>query len=138
MITLDLARRLQDAGVAWTPANGDCFAIPDRDLDDTVFVVSDMVIEVQHLTSGGLMKFNGTTEWALDSIAQHEVVWLPREEQLRTLLGSAFRSLVPVLEGFAVEVRYDDQSRRHVAPDAECAYAEALLAVLDDTRSSSS
>ena len=47
MISSELARRLHDAGVAWSPRNGDQFWVPDRDLDDRVFTVSDMVVEVR-------------------------------------------------------------------------------------------
>ncbi|MFC5272404.1 hypothetical protein [Brachybacterium sacelli] len=32
-------------------------------------------------------RFNGTTEWALDSVEQHEAIWIPREDQLRTALA---------------------------------------------------
>ncbi|HQR25458.1 MAG TPA: pilus assembly protein CpaE [Nocardioides sp.] len=126
MITPDLARRLGDAGIAWVPANGDRFMVPDRDLDDMVFVVSEMVVEVQHLEMGALLRFNGTTEWALDSIQQSEVVWLPREEQLRALLGERFLALRRGAEGFEVDV---DVGRTYVDPDAECAYARAVLGV---------
>jgi hypothetical protein len=127
VITLELARRLREAGVTWKPARGDRFAIPDRDMDEAVFVVSDMVVEIQELPSGPLVKFNGTTEWALDSIQPRETVWLPREEQLRELLGEAFDSLSATPDGLRVTTRYDGTKRRHVHPDAECALAEALL-----------
>jgi hypothetical protein len=130
VITLELARRLREAGVDWKPARGDRFAIPDRDMDEAVFVVSDMVVEIQELPSGPLVKFNGTTEWALDSIQLRETVWLPREEQLRELLGEAFVSLAAAPDGLSVTTRYDDDERCHVHRDAECALAEALLARL--------
>ena len=131
MITLELATRLRDAGVAWTPASGDRFAIPDRDLDGHVFVVSEMTIDTQQLPTGSVMKFNGTTEWALDSIAQTEVVWLPHEAQLRDLLGRAFRRLEPAGDGFAVEAEAPDGRRiRELDVDAERAYARVLLALL--------
>lgn len=130
MISLDLARRLQQAGVTWRPENGDRFVVPDRDLNEMLFTVSDMVVEVHELASGRLLKFNGTTEWALDSIEAGEVVWLPREDQLRTLLGGHFVALTPTVTGYAVVVRYDGQEQRHEDADAETAYARALLAVL--------
>ena len=60
MITVDLASRLKAAGLSWTPAPGDRFAIPDRDLDGEVFVVSEMTIETVELPTGGLVRFNGT------------------------------------------------------------------------------
>ncbi|HSE70280.1 MAG TPA: pilus assembly protein CpaE [Nocardioidaceae bacterium] len=132
MITLDLARRLRTAGLQWTPASGDRFVVPDRDLDEEVFVISQMTIEPEQLGTGGIVRFNGTTEWALDSIAQDEVVWLPHEAQLRALLGSSFVSLEAVPDGFVVVVEYDGQRSRHLDIDAERAYARALLAVLGE------
>jgi hypothetical protein len=91
VITRDLASQLRDAGLVWTPRKGDRFAVPDRDLDDEVFVISDMVIENLRLPQGQqLLAFNGTTEWALDSLEAADAVWLPREDQLRELLGEAF------------------------------------------------
>jgi hypothetical protein len=131
MITLELAERLRDAGLAWTPASGDRFVIPDRDLDGEVFVVSEMTIETQQLTTGGVVKFNGTTEWALDSIAQTDVVWLPHEAQLRDLIGSAFRRLEAAGDGYAVEaVARDGSTVRELDVDAERAYARVLLALM--------
>ena len=129
MISLDLAHRLRAAGVPWTPSAGDRFVVPDREMDDEVFVVSDMVVEVHELPSGPLLRFNGTTEWALDSIQQHEVVWLPREEQLRVLLGTTFRALEATPGGFVVRIQRAGHEERHIDIDAECALARAVLAV---------
>lgn len=131
MISVDLATRLKDAGVAWSPAQGDRFHVPDRDLDDQVFVVSDLVVEVRDLPTGQLLAFNGTTEWALDSIEASEVVWLPREEQLRQMLGGSFVSLEALPGGFAVTVRdATGELTRHIDVDAEPALARAVLAGL--------
>ncbi len=128
MISLDLAGRLLQAGVAWTPSVGDRFMIPDRNMDDDVFVVSDMVVEVRELPTGRHFGFNGTTEWALDSVAQSDVVWLPREEQLRAMLADAFVSMQATRGGFVVVVDRDGREERHIDIDAECAYARAVLA----------
>jgi hypothetical protein len=96
-----------------------------------VFVVSDMVVQVLELPSRQrYFAFNGTTEWALDSIEQEEVVWLPREDQLRTLLGEAFLMLEVVPGGFVVTVARDGHEERHVDLTAEAAYARALLSLL--------
>lgn len=130
VITVDLASRLRDAGLAWAPDSGDRFAIPERDLDGEVFVVSEMTIETQHLPSGTIVGFNGTTEWALDSLPQEDLIWLPHESQLRDLLGSRFVSLEAVPDGFVVVVRGSRGLERHVDLDAERAYARALLAQL--------
>ncbi len=132
MISVELAERLKEAGVVWAPTPGDRFAIPDRDLDDQVFVISDMVVQVQDLPWGRdrLLAFNGTTEWALDGIMQNEVVWLPHEHQLRAMLGEAFVSLEAVPGGYVVTIGERNQEERHVDIDAECAYARAVLARL--------
>ena len=131
MISLDLARRLKEAGVSWEPAQGDRFHVPDRDLDDQVFVISDLVVEVRDIPTGRLLAFNGTTEWALDSIEASEVVWLPREDQLRGLLGASFVSLEAVPGGFVVTARSaGGQPVRHVDTEAERALARAVLASL--------
>jgi len=68
MISLELARRLRDNGVQWRPASGDRFVVADRDMDNDVFVLSDMTVEVHRFPYGEVIGFNGTTEWALDSI----------------------------------------------------------------------
>jgi hypothetical protein len=132
VITFDLARRLRRAGVPWTPRPGDRFVVPDRDMDDEVFVVSDMVVEVHELPTGRLLGFNGTTEWALDSIMARDVVWLPREDQLRELLGRRFVALEARSGGFVVTVERDGRQERHIDIDAECAYARAVLASCED------
>jgi hypothetical protein len=133
MITRELAMELARRGLPWTPASGDRFHVPDRDLDEEVFVVSGMSIEVSDLPSGAEMRFNGTVEWALDSIAQNEVIWLPREDQLRKALGTSFLRLERLggqTAGFAVVLADGSGEVRHVDIDAERAYARALLSLL--------
>jgi hypothetical protein len=127
VITVEQARRLRKAGALWVPAAGDRFVVPDRDMDGDVFVVSDMTVEVHDYPGGKVIGFNGTTEWALDSIEQREVIWLPREEQLRKLLGTHFQRLEAVPGGYAVVLT----DGRYASEDAEQAYAEALLALLN-------
>jgi hypothetical protein len=127
VITLEQAKRLKKAGALWVPGAGDRFVVPDREMDDDVFVVSDMTVEVHDYPGGKVIGFNGTTEWALDSIEQREVIWLPREEQLRTLLGAQFLSLEATDGGYTVTTRGGSTT----SPDAEQAYAEALLDLLE-------
>ena len=136
MITLELARRLREAGLAWDPRAGDRFVVPDREMDDDVFVISEMVVESQEIPTGRVLKFNGTTEWALDSIDESEVIWLPREEQLRDMLGPNFIRLESALEevgGFVAVIASGDTEERHADIDAERAYARALLSLLGAT-----
>ncbi len=130
MISVDLARRLKDAGLPWKPAAGDRFVIAGRDMDAEVFFVSQLTIDVRETPAGPMFLFNGTTEWALDSVAQADAIWLPHEAQLRVALGPAFRRLEPLGDGWVVTVERDGQDVREVDVDAERAYARALLAVL--------
>ncbi|SDD58091.1 hypothetical protein [Auraticoccus monumenti] len=137
MITAELAAELSRAGLGWKPTNGDRFMIPRQELDHEVYLVSDMTIEVEHqAVGGGLVKFNGTTEWALDSIAQGEVVWLPREDQLRHALGETFLSLARVYDSWVVTVEADGEEVRVIDNDVECVYAKALLRVLGASETS--
>jgi hypothetical protein len=128
VISVELARALREAGLAWQPRRGDAFMVPDRDLDDEVFVLSDMVIEPQDVPDGPpILAFNGTTEWALDSLEARDAVWLPREDQLRELLGDAFVSLEQASSPVGGYVVTLSDSTRHVDVDAACAYGRALL-----------
>jgi CRP-like cAMP-binding protein len=134
MIRLDLAQRLHDLGLVWKPAAGDRFVIPDRELDDHVFVLSDMTVEVHDLPQGPVIGFNGTTEWALDDVEQDEAVWLPREDQLRGLLGGTFRSLSRTADGYRVDIELLGSGRSFAGGDPDEAYALALADLLAATR----
>ncbi|OJF12511.1 pilus assembly protein CpaE [Couchioplanes caeruleus] len=130
MIGVEVAQLLHQAGLVWKPAPGDRFAIPDRDLDDEVFVLSTMTIEVYAMPEGQVIGFNGTTEWALDDVGFDEALWVPREDQLRDLLGGTFRSLRRTDTGYDVEVTLLGESRKYSAATPEEAYAAALLHLL--------
>ena len=125
VIPLELARQLREAGLVWKPEPGDRFVVPDRDLDE-VFVLSHMTIEVHHLPKGTVIGFNGTTEWALDDVDQDEALWLPREDQLRELLGAAVHRLERAAAGWVVHTTVGE----FAAPGAEEAYGRALLGLL--------
>lgn len=125
MIDAELATRLRSAGLRWRPGSGDRFTIPGGDLAGEVFVIAEMTIEVQDVPGvHSVLKFNGTTEWALDSIDATRVLWLPREDQLRDELADGFATLTAISGGFAVTL---DDGTRHLDIDAERAYARALL-----------
>jgi hypothetical protein len=129
VLAVDLALQLRTAGLVWAPAQGDRFVVPHRDMDDSVFVLSDMTVEVHDLPTGRVVGFNGTTEWALDSVGLKEALWLPREEQLRALLGDRFARLERDGAGWAVVL--EGPQERHAADDAEDAYGRAVLSTLD-------
>jgi hypothetical protein len=130
MIGVQLAQQLREAGLAWKPGPGDRFAIPDRDLDDDVFVLSNMTIEVHTLPEGQVIGFNGTTEWAMDDVELDEALWLPREDQLRELLGGTLQALRRAEAGWDVDIILLGETRTFTSPTPEEAYAAALLHLL--------
>lgn len=126
-VSVELARSLRNAGLRWSPRRGDTFIVADRGMDDEVFVLSDMTIDVHHFPTGPVIGFNGTTEWALDSLDQSDALWLPAEHQLRDLLGDAFVRLERSDGTYAVVVETDDGPSTARATVAADAYALALL-----------
>lgn len=134
MISVELAGALKAAGLVWHPAAGDRFTLQTGAFDGEVFTLSDMVVEAHESRTGTVLGFNGTTEWALDATEASEALWLPREDQLRVLLGSSFRSLDRIEQGYRVmsalpgEAEHDPVS--YWGTDAAQAYARALLALV--------
>jgi hypothetical protein len=128
VIPVELAEQLALAGLLWSPARGDMFVLPHRGMDEQVFVLSDMTIEVHQFPSGEVIGFNGTVEWALDSVERHEALWLPREDQLRELLGRSFVALRREGEDYLCDV--DDVDPPARGTTAAEAYASALLSRL--------
>ena len=132
VISRDLALRLRTTGLHWHPTSGDRFGMLVDGVDE-VFTVSEMTIEAHHTATGTVLGFNGTTEWALDSVELQDAVWLPREDQLRELLGGTFRSLARSTDGsFQVLVELAGRPEQvFTAPHAEDAYALALLSLIE-------
>jgi hypothetical protein len=130
VISKELARELRPY-LSWEPRNGDLFYIPRPEIGDSVFLVSDMVVELITRNGDTRFHFNGTVEWALDSVQAGEVVWLPREDQLRERLGTHFMSLDAGPDGYVVTVSGPGRAH-HTGPEPEVAdaYARALLYVV--------
>ena len=132
MITVDLARALLAEGVLWEPRAGDRFVIDRAALHSDVFWVSDLTVELHHFAGQSVLGFNGTTEWALDSVDLDQALWLPREDQLRELLGDRLVRLEPREGLWSVEhLRPDGAVGEVVDAGVECAYARALLESLN-------
>ncbi|WP_144762038.1 pilus assembly protein CpaE [Curtobacterium sp. 9128] len=134
MITVELAKTLRAAGLRWHPETGDRFVIDKPGVDDDVYTVSEMTVERHDHPSGTTLGFNGTTEWALDSVSADESLWLPREDQLRELLGPAFVGLTRVASGervvHTVTTVIGGAERSFAAADPAVAYGEALAAYI--------
>ena len=130
MISVTLARSLASAGVRWRPASGDSFCIDGDEFGGEVFTLSDMTIEAHHFPSGTELGFNGTTEWALDSVSADDALWLPREDQLRELLRATFRTLRRTADAFEVEIEFRGERSVFEHPEPAEAYGRALLAFI--------
>jgi len=139
VISRELAIALRDAGLVWHPESGDRFQLDlpgdvEPEVEADVFTVSDMTIEAHRYPTGTILGFNGTTEWALDSVSLGDAVWLPREDQLRELLRSTFRVLRRLDDAFEVEIEFGDERRRFEHPDVAQAYGLALLELVARSR----
>ena len=130
MISTDLALSLRDAGLVWHPASGDRFQLDEPEFEADVFTVSEMTIEPRTYPTGTILAFNGTTEWALDSVALEDALWLPHEDQLRELLRGAFRRLERLADTHRVDIEFAGERQSFEHPQPEDAYGLALLAVL--------
>jgi hypothetical protein len=131
MISTGLARQLRDAGLRWKPASGDRFQIDRHEFDADVFTISELTIEAHEYPTGTALGFNGTTEWALDSVDVDDALWLPREDQLRDLLRTAFRQLDRTDDGYRVTIELDGAERTVDNVSAPEAYGLALLVLLE-------
>lgn len=132
MISLTLAMALREAGLVWSPEPGDRFVVTATEMIDDVFHLADMVIEARQLETGVIFAFNGTTEWALDSVAQEKTVWLPHEGQMRERLGGSFQALEAGDDGYVVTVETAAEPREFRGHSVEDAYGQALLAQLQN------
>jgi hypothetical protein len=141
MISLQTAIKLKKAGLIWHPSLHDFFAIPERDLDDQIFVISEVQVTVEVRKGAEELSFQGASEWALDSLVTSESVWLPTESQLReeleTLLLIRREPEVRLrcnIDGYECVISIDGKRVGFKAGDACEAYASALLFLLLENR----
>jgi hypothetical protein len=138
MIDIELARRLKRAGLEWRPAERDCFVVPDRGMDDQIFVVNRLTTLIQSYQGQPTVTFHGTSEWALDDVLLTEVIWLPSESQLRETIAERIGLEAPlrldrIADGYRCQLADADQLREYEAVKAEDAYALGLLALLENS-----
>lgn len=136
MIDLDHARRLKQAGLQWMPSERDVFVLPDRQMDNQIFAISQLTALVQLINGQPAIAFHGTSEWALDSVLIGEALWMPSETQLRELIAFLLGPHAPLrldrtAEGYRCQVGHGDRVSEFAADGAENAYAEALIALLE-------
>jgi hypothetical protein len=137
MISTESAMALREAGLVWHPRSGDRFQLDEPEFEADVFTVSEMTIEPREYPTGRILSFNGTTEWALDSVALEDALWLPHESQLRELLRGTFRSLRRLSDTHQVEIvlrsvepPHGDEVLVFEHPEPADAYALAVLELL--------
>jgi hypothetical protein len=137
MISLETARQLKEAGLLWQAGQYDFFAIPDRDLDDRIFVITDVMAYLGLLKGWPVVMFHGSAEWALDYILTSELIWLPTEEQLREALLQQLPDKTQQTlhlwfadNAYQCQVYIQGDLSSFTAPTASDAYALALLSVL--------
>ena len=143
MISRECATALEHAGLAWDPKPGDVFGLKAELLHGETYVISDMTIERRDFPEpiGTVLGFNGTTEWALDSVQKDEALWFPCEDQLRELLRGTFRSLERLRDGRTkvTTARTGADGRPIVATfeseNTAEAYGHALLDLINASRS---
>lgn len=136
-INLLTAGKLRTAGLRWEPRAGDRIAVPDRGLDDQVFVINNMTTLIEMLNGMPAVTFHGTSEWALDYLYLGEVVWLPSEGQLRDMLqsrleadGTRVYDLIYVEGSYTCRFGWHGEPLAFSAASAGQAYAAALLHLL--------
>ncbi len=139
MISLALAAELKAAGLQWQPALHDFFALPDRLMDDKLFVISDLLANIEQLQGTQIVSFQGTPEWALDYLVTSDVVWVPTETQLRQRLESGLLAsggldltLNTTIASVRLKFVYRGQGLSFEARDAQEVYARALLYLLQN------
>jgi hypothetical protein len=139
MLSLSTATKLKEAGLKWQPAEYDAFFIPFHDLDERVFIISDMSVIVEMMNDEQAITFNGTAEWALDYLILTDAIWVPHEYQLRELLENKLvhrgeeqpvLALSTTTDGYRCTIRYDGKLVQFDDFGASEAYATALLDVL--------
>ena len=139
MLTVGTARELRDAGLQCTPAALDIFTVPLPDLEDQVFVISEMTILAENLHGHPALTFHGSVEWALDHVWTGDALWIPREDQLRALIEERLAgqaadwhlSLDSDASGSRCTVTSDAHVSGFSGQDASECLAAALLSILN-------
>lgn len=140
MISISTAQQLKSAGLQWKPAQHDFFAVPFSELDEQLFVISDMSVLVEAMGSEQAITFTGTVEWAMDYLLIADAIWVPTEAQLRQALEKLLverGEQQPVLtlhttsDGYQCSIRFEGSIHSYEDFGASECYAAALLDLLN-------
>lgn len=137
MISLKLACELKAAGLVWRSQLLDFFVIPDRGMDERIFVISDIQANLDLFRGWPVVTFHGASEWAMDHIMTTEVVWMPTETQLRTAVQTAIADETPHVltlthtsSDYCCTIGLNGKSLAFYNATAPDAYGAALLYIL--------
>lgn len=135
MISLELAGALRDAGLTWRPVERDTFALPGREMDEQIFIVSPVPALIQLLNGYPVVAFQASAEWALDYVMLADTLWLPSEAQLRDILAARLEPdaqlrLERTADGYCCTAGAAGRQAEYCGADAATAYGRALLALL--------
>ncbi len=137
MLSIPLAQELKKYGLTWNVTKNDFFVVPDRGLDDNIFVINDMTVLVEKLSGRLEVTFHGAVEWALDHVEVSELIWLPREEQLRELLEQGLIGqpepalvLISTADGYRCEISFHELFLAFESFGVSDVYGAALLYIL--------
>lgn len=110
----------------------------DRGMDDKIFVISNIQVSIEILFKIEVVSFEGASEWALDSLVLSEVVWLPRENQLREMLQAILINsenpeirLISSSKNSLLEFEFNGIEHTFNEKNAREAYAKTLLETLN-------
>lgn len=132
MLSLTLAEQLKKAGLEWQPQLHDTFAIPEREMNEQRFVITEVLAYIELFRGSPVVTFHGTAEWALDFILQTEAVWVPSETQLREMIAESAGDLVlaQTADGYECRLVFRGEQLVFAADNACDAYGSALLQLL--------
>jgi hypothetical protein len=139
-LSLQLAKQLKASGLDRDLQKNDFFGVPDRGLDDIVFVCTDMTITLETIQGEPMVTFHGVSEWALDHVMMADVVWLPTEGQLREMVARQLVgqpepviTLLSTTDGYRCIIHHNGKPHTFDAFGATECYALALLHLLQNS-----
>ena len=136
MIQYTLARALREAGLRWSPQNGDWFCLFE---EGDAWLIAASGVELGIIDGAPALLFHGASEWALDTVWAGEATWLPSAAQLHTALlqtlgAEATVTLDATIAGTRCRVQFGEWRYEASALDIADAYGAVLLAVLQNVR----
>lgn len=140
MLSLQLAQQLKEAGLLWQTNVNDFFGLPDRGMDERVFVLADLQTQTDLFRGWPVITFHGSPEWALDYVLTTEAIWLPTESQLRQKIfehldgkSDVIVQLTQSHQGIRCDLTTSNRNLEFHGENGAEAYGQALLYLLQES-----